>query len=239
MKNERTELLMSTYKPQLALMVYQSGNSYYLESHDINDAGNLMEGKPLLQETIQNMVDVFFDEKRNTIKMQGIIPVNVLHFEHLPGGNYKMIWHRPAEVRIMHFASQLKLNTGKTWVPAMAYQVVRNSLSVYALKTNTRPVEKTKLLRAPFHNVSDDGEVCLGNATVKKPTEKTYESLMKYWEDLFWLSEFTHFNGSDKPVKTDLNKVYKKLLASKTKLKWNDMDELVPYKSKTLKTILK
>lgn len=239
MQNDRTELLGKSYKPELALMVYQSGKDFYLESHRINEVGQIMEGKPLLQETIQEMVEVFFDEKKNSLNVKGLIPNNLLSFNPLPGGNYRMIWYRPAEIRVMHFASQLKLSTGKVWVPAMVYVVNRRELDVYALKSNTRPVESTKLCRAPFHNVSDDGSVCLGSAQVKKPIDQTYLSLIKYWEDLFWLSEFTHMNGSDQVVKTNLNNVWKKLLTSKTKLKWSDINELVQYKTTMLKTILK
>lgn len=234
--NSRTNTLMTTYKPELTVTVYKSANDYYLESHTINEAGQVMEGKPLLQETLQSIIGVFFDERKNMAQLGGLLPDNLLSFTLLPGGNYKLVWYRPAEIRVMHFTTALKLPTTKVWVPAMIYSVDRSSLEVFALKTNTRPTEKTKLLRAPFYNVNDDGDVCLGNANVKKPKDRSYAALIKYWEDLFWLSEFTHVNG-DGAVKTDINKVWKKLLASKTKIKWSDIDELLPTKL-TLKNIL-
>lgn len=234
--NSRTNTLMTTYKPELTVTVYKSADDYYLESHTINEAGQVMEGKPLLQETLQAIIGVFFDERKNMAQLGGLLPDNLLSFTLLPGGNYKLVWCRPAEIRVMHFATALKLPTTKVWVPAMVYCVDRSSLEVFALKTNTRPTEKTKLLRAPFYNVNDDGDVCLGNANVKKPKDRSYSALIKYWEDLFWLSEFTHVNG-DGAVKTDINKVWKKLLASKTKIKWSDLDELLPTKL-TLKNIL-
>lgn len=242
--NERTEIVGSTYTPMLAIIVNRTDNKvagpgeYYLESHDINEAGQLMEGKPLLQETIQDIVDTFFDENKNKVKIGGLIPENLLLFNLLPGGKYKMIWHRPAEIRVMHFASQLKLQTAKVWVPAMLYIAYNKELKVYALKTNTRPNENTKLCLAPFFNVSDDGYVCLGNATVKKPPVNTYSAYMQYWEDLFWLSEFTHTNGDDDKTVTGLQPLWKKLLASKTKLRWSDVNELKFYSKKTLKSIL-
>src|SRR5690349_15115267 len=123
MQNQRTSVLMSEYRPQLAVVVYQSGterDDYYLESHTIT-----AEGKPLLQETLQEMVDVFFDERKNTVNVRGLIPDNLLSFDLLPGGHYKMVWYRPAEIRVMHFAKQLQLPTAKTWVPAMVYVVNR------------------------------------------------------------------------------------------------------------------
>lgn len=239
MENARTEKLLMDYNPQLAIVVYksnQSNDNFYLESHQINENGALLEGKPLLQETIQQMVDLFFDERKNTATIKGMIPENLLSFDLLPGGNYKMIWYRPAEIRVIHFANSLKLNTEKVWVPATLYVSNKNSLDVYALKANTRPKETTLLFRAPYHNVGDDGDVCLGSANVAKPKVLTYANLIKYWEDLFWLSEFTHANGMDH-VKTDLHKVWTKLINSKTKLKWSDLNELVQLK-KTLKSVL-
>ena len=238
MSNERTQALMSHYKPELAIILYKNNKSedYYLESHNINDNGQLGAGRPLQQETIQGMVNVFYNDKQKQTKINGLIPDNLLSYELANSGSYKMTWFRPAEVRVIHFAPALKINTGEMWVPSMIYQATNRGLSVMALKSNSRPTEKTPLFRPPFYNVSDNGTVCLGNANVKKPKETTYAALQKYWEDLFWLSEFTHVNG-DNPTKSKIAEVYKKLLASKKKMKWSDINELVPTKQ-TLKSIL-
>jgi len=239
--NDNMELLLKTYKPEVAIVVYGSRtvhNDYYLESHTFNEAGGLMEGKPLMEETLNSMVDVFFDERQNRLRVSGFIPENIVSFELLPGGSCHMTWYRPAEIRVMHFAAALKLNTGKMWVPAMYYVVNRNSLYVFATKKSGRPDMNTVLYRAPFFNVSDNGSVCLGSAQVKKPTIHSYENLMKYWEDLFWLSKFSHLNGATNPTKSDLSDVYKKLLKSKTKLKWSDIDELKT-NGKKVKSIFK
>ena len=240
MKNERTDILTSTYTPKLSIVVYKSNTAdqYYLESHNITDDGKMMEGKPLLQETIESMVDAFYNEKQDYAKIKGLIPDNMLSFEFLNGGNYKMAWYRPAEVRYMHFSAGLKLMSGKAWVPAMVYIAKNKSLCVYALRSNTRPTENSKIFMAPFHNVSgNSGSVCLGSAMVRKPKHLTYSNLQQYWEDLFWLSEFTHRNG-DNPVKTDLDSVWKKLVASKATLKWSELNELVQIDKKSLKSIL-
>lgn len=243
MLNDRTQLLTSSYKPQLAIIVNRAPHpisgegQYYLEAHQISEEGKILEGKPLLQETIQEIVDVFFDERKNAVAVKGILPQNLLHFEPLPGGHYSMIWWRPAEIRVMQFSKSLKLPTEKTWVPAMLYVVNRKQLSVFALKTTSRPGEGTKIFRAPFYNVGDGGNVCLGSATVAKPKEKTYAAFMKYWEDLFWLSEFTHVNG-ERALKGDIHKVWLEQLQSKGKKKW-DNSILIPYKNATLKNLLK
>lgn len=237
--NDRTINMMREFVPQLAIMVYESGDrNYYLESHNIDKKGQILEGKPLQQDTIQEIVDVFFDEQQNRSKIEGLIPENLLCYSPLPGGNYKMIWYRPAEVRFLHFSEALHLKSGKAWVPALLYVVNRKAFNVYALPGDERPSETTKLLRAPFHNVSDSGSVCLGTAQVKKPTDKTFSSTMKYWEDLFWLSEFSHLNGAGNPTKTNVNMLWKNLVEGKAKVKWSELDELRQLKNTTLKTIL-
>ena len=240
----RMQTLMSEYKPVVSLMVYQTKNTlsgegeYYLESHDITEDGKVMEGKPLKEETLQGIVGVFFDERKNLMNVAGMIPEGLLQFKLLPGGNYKMVWYRPEEIRVLHHAKQLKITTGKAWVPPMVYVADKNQLSVYALAIAGRPKENTRLFLAPFFNVGDDGSVCLGNARVKKPIEKTYLSLMQYWEDLFWLSEFSHVNGSKKVKSEDLAEVWRRLLKSKTRRKWSDIDELISYKKITLNSLL-
>ena len=239
--NARTEILSKQYKPQLSIVVYQSYDSrkdFYLESHQVNENGQVLEGKPLLQETIQEMVDLFFDEKKDRSQLSGNVPEHLLQYKPLAGGNYRLMWWRPAEVRMIHFADQLHITSGKSWMPPMVYVVDKHQLEVYAMKINTRPKDSTKLFRAPFHNVADNGNVCLGSAKVKKPTDRSFESAIKYWEDLFWLSEFSHLNGASNPTVSKLDQVWKKLLKSKQKLKWSDIDELKEIK-KLYKNILR
>lgn len=235
--NTRTEEFLKSFKPMIAIMVYQAnGNEYYLESHSINDKGQILEGKPLLQETIQEVVDVFYRDNESKIKIGGIVPQNLLSCKIENGGNYSMIWYRPAEIRLMHFKEELGLPIAKAWVPPMIYVVERKSLYVYALLDDDRPTDKTKLYRAPFPNVAETGSVCLGSARVKKH-ENNYEAIIQYWEDLFWLSEFTHFNGSDKILKKPIEKFWKTLLNSKTKKKWSDYDVLLESKTQLKKFI--
>lgn len=239
MNNPLTETLLCEFKPVLLISVYKTEDRrYYLESHDMNDKGEVLAGKPLQQETIQEIVDVFFDERKANSDIKGLVPDNLLSYKSFKGGNYKLVWYRPAEIRVIHHAPTLKLPTNKAWVPAIVYHVERDSLSVYALPNDNRPKENNRLYKAPFFNVNDDGDVCLGNARVQKPKEKTYDNIMKYWEDMFWLSEFSHVNGSEKVKSKDLNSVWKRLLTSKTKIKWADIKELIPYKDYNLQKII-
>lgn len=239
--NDLTEKLMKTYRPRLAIVVHTSAlndwSDAYLESHEIDDKGAVLEGRPLKQETIQGIIDVFFDERQNAIAVSGMIPANVLQFEVLPGGRYSLIWFRPAERRRIYFAEGLHLPNGEAWVPPLIYKTDGRNLSVFAISSDDRPTEKTPLFRAPFHNIYEEGGVCLGNAEVKRPSQKTYTNLMKYWEDLFWLSEFSHLQDTKGPTKTNLNILWKRLVSEKN-LTWSKLDELLPLKKKTLEDIL-
>jgi PRTRC genetic system protein B len=235
--NERTEALLKKYKPVVAIMVYSGDrNDYYLESHDINDKGQILEGKPLKQETLDGIVDTFFDERQNRVQMGGLIPENVLRFSVLPGGKYVMSWFRPAEQRQLFFNEKLHIPSGQAWVPAMVYTVSGNDLFVFALRESVRPAETTKLYQAPFHNVSSSGKVCLGNAKVKKPEKNTYSNIMKYWEDLFWLSEFTHLAGGSNPTKSNLNIIWKRMVEENFTA--FPVKELVVYDKHTLNDLL-
>lgn len=241
--NDLTKILTNSFTPILGLVVYESKDDFttkskfYIESHDIED-GKVMQGKPLLQSTIQSIVDTFFDERNSAALVSGMMPENLLSFTYLPGGNYKMVWYRPAEERFIHFVPTLKINSTKAYVPATLYVVQGNSLKVFALKSNNRPRESTKLYYPPYLNTSDGGSVCLGNAKIKKPSIKTYENLMKYWEDLFWLSEFSHINGSHNKTVTDLVELWRGIMKMKIKPKWSELNELIAIKNKTLKDIV-
>ncbi|MDF2189316.1 hypothetical protein [Paraflavitalea sp. CAU 1676] len=228
--NQLTETLMKTYRPSLAIVVYTNGmdewHDAYLESHAFNDKGQLLEGKPLKQETIQGLVDVFFDERQNRVQIGGIIPANMIHFDVRPGGYYDMTWFRPAEKRHLFFVDGLHIPSGEAMVPAMLYQVKRKGLYVYALTSDERPALTTELYNAPYHNVSSDGDVCLGSAKVKKPTTRTYQAEMEYWEAMFWKSEFTHLAHAQNPTRTNLNLIWKGLIGTNNAF---DNQELLPY----------
>ena len=216
----------------MAIVVYTSSvdghNDAYLESHTINSKGQLLEGKPLCQETIQGIVDIFFDETQNRTLISGIIPENLIQFDVLPGGYYDMTWFRPAEKRHLYFFKELHIPSGEAMVPAMLYRVKRKYLYVYALLTDERPTINTSLYNAPFHNVDSEGSVCLGSAKVKKPSARTYQAEMDYWETMFWKSEFTHLAHAVNPTRTNLNLIWKGLIGTD---KAFDNSELLPYRS--------
>ena len=236
--NDLTDIIGSQFTPKLCLMVYECKrgheSEYYMESHEVNEQGAIMAGRPLMQETIDGLIDTFFDERKNSVTITGVLPENLLSFQSLPGGKYKMVWYRPAEERVLLHKPQLKLPSAvKAWVPATLYSTDGRHLEVMALGSNARPTAATRLYRPPYFNVNDSGDVCLGTANRNKP-ERTYAGIMEYWEDLFWKSEATHENGGKKVKEGSLAEAWKKKI--KTGEKWKQA-ELVSSKQ-TLKHYL-
>ena len=236
--NERTNALLKTFAPQLAIIAYTSGDDWhdaYLESHAIDAQGRILEGKPLKQETIEAMIDVFYNDRQQRAEISGIIPENLISLKHLPGGKMEMIWYNLPRKRHLYFSEQLHISSGEAWVPAIIYHTDGNGLDVYAWLSEgtSRPDEETQLFRAPFFNVNNSGDVCHGNAKIKRP-QRTYQAHLQYWEDIFWLTEFTHING-DNPTKNNLALTWKNLIGTETR--WDELDELLPSK-RQLKGIL-
>jgi PRTRC genetic system protein B len=229
------------FVPSVAIIAYQgneeNSQEWYLESHPIVN-GEFMEGRPLQQETLHAMLELMYTKETAERKVHRFIPANMLYGDVLQGGDYKFIWYRPEEKRSLFFSEKLELKNGEAWVPAMVYVASRKRLSVFALDSNDYPTEGTKLFRAPFHNVSENGSVCLGSAKANFPKAPSYANVMKYYEDLFWVSEFSHMTSSNF-CKSPGNLVWKKLL-SDSNLKWSDMDELlISRQPKTINDLLK
>lgn len=219
--NKLTKRLSDEYQPFMAIVAYKGSGEYYLESHDINKKGNLLEGRPLKQVTVQRIFESI--AKSEDIDISGEIPEHLLYFKKQIS-EYKAIWYRREEKRIIHFSQNLNIDSGTAWIPALIYVTNGSSLSVFAMNSNKRPVEKTKIFLAPFHNVSANGSVCLGSAKLKFPEKIDFNSLIYYWETLFWSSEFSHMAGGSH-TKSNMNLVWKRLVENPD-MKWADIDEL-------------
>ena len=137
-----------------------------------------------------------------------MVPENVLYCD-TRIGNEKIVWYRKPEDRILFFSEGLGIENGKMGVPGLIYCVKGKNLSVYAFK-GSKP--KKMLYCAPFMNTSESG-VCLGNSKVTFPEERTFENVMKYWETMFWQSEFSHILG-DNPCLGNLATITKECIAS-------------------------
>lgn len=225
-----SDILDQKYIPSQAIIIYKNENEYYLESHPIVE-GKMGAGSPLSEDIIIDIADSFSTKSRAVIYNKGLLPENVLQFDNRNGFN-NITWYRLPEQRQIFFSKALNISTGIMWVPGLIYQLKNDSISVHAFKGNKLPKANTKLFRAPFFNIYQDNSVCMGNAKVRKPSHLTLENIIKYWEDKFWLSEFSHVNNN--PIKGNLSSLTKALISSGEKFPEN---ELLPI-NKTLEEVV-
>jgi PRTRC genetic system protein B len=106
------------------------------------------------------------------------------------------LWHCPSRIEPIFFQtahSELNAISGKRVLhPHLLFHVTRRNLYVAALPDARRPTLETKLLRAPYYNVSAEGQVCQGS--MNGPRENRPEAITK-WEHAFFRSAFTHAQG--------------------------------------------
>lgn len=228
--NKTTEDLFDKAEPKMAIIVYGTRNSkYYLERRDIDKDGNMCAGVPLTENCLSDIVMSLSSAEKNLI--HGTIPANMLYADCRTGrGVY--VWYRKEEKRMMYFNEQLGIDNGEMMVPGLVYKVSGNTLSVFAYKG--RLTQKTKLYRAPFFNVSSSS-VCLGSAKVSVPKVLTYESVLNYWEQMFWQSEFTHLLGGNS-IKGNLSSITKRGIETGCRF---PKEELIPIKNITLGGLLR
>lgn len=210
MSNGLTQSLSERHEPKMAIIVYSgNGNSVYLEQRDINK-GKMGAGRPLSKKCLTEIMRTLAeDSKELTIGYHGEIPKNLL-FADTTTGRLKLVWYNPPRKRKMYFVNDLGIPNGEVKMPGIVYEMCNERLKVFAFKGR---VPKDELYQAPFFNVNNH-DVCLGSAKAKKPTNMTYAEAIKYWETLFWNSEFSHLYGAN-PIEGNLAVITKKCIEDK------------------------
>lgn len=142
------------------------------------------------------------------LKVGGFVPSNVI-YSSFNGLHPVLAWYtKPAEKRILHKNVSKALLIKTPWL----VWIYNKNLHVYACEK--KPNAKTEMFHAPFCNISEDGEVCLGAASNIITDDVTnFKSIIESAEMAFYGSTFTHesFEGT----KTNLISLYKKLNVSK------------------------
>lgn len=228
------ETISDVFEPYASIIAYKTndcnrGISYYLEHHSIRN-GKMGPGKPLTQEMMRGMVEkVQTSSDQFDISIHGAVPPNVLYCD-TRIEKERLVWWRGPEERYMFFKEDLGIPNGKMVVPGLVYVAEYDGLMVYAFKGR----KPTRLLyHAPFMNVDD--YVCLGNAKVRKPTDRTFANVMDYWEKMFWVSEFSHILG-DNPIEGNLATITKRCIEKGIPF---PTDVMKIYKERKLNDLLK
>ncbi len=202
-----TEVFKDIYQPVKALLFYrpENGEEVYVEAYDINQQGKPVNAHPLsVQETITlaDCLNVATEVNRGYLKPKGLLPDKVLHIS--PGTEGSVLWHTKAQEADMCFSESLHIPGGKAYVPPLVWKAGKEHLYVFALKTTSKPNEDTPLYTAPFFNLYNDGEVCMGTVTVEAAAASCLEDFMTAWERYFYNSYFSHFIGAQSPVKGNI-----------------------------------
>ena len=184
------------YRLRQALLIYggnggHRGDNAFVTLHDVQgqDTPALGPAQPLSSNFLTAL-------SRNLQRNAGveILPENALARTH-----EMFAWWTPAQARPMFFGSpdgKMAAMNGRSFPqPALVFVVVGHTLSVRALKTSQRPSANTKLYVAPYWNVYEGGNICLGSAPI--PTSP-FISAIPQWERCFFESEFTHPNGAQR-----------------------------------------
>lgn len=204
-----TQDVTGVLKPFMLLAAYRGEQSsdYYIESHEIGSKGEVYAGKPLNHETVEGILKSFENiSRKEKVVPSGRIPENLLYAN---PALEKYAWTVPSAKRFLYFSDTF-IGNGEAYVPELLLISKANSLFVFAVK---RTKESLVLCNAPFPNIYSGGSVCLGSAKVKKDY-RTYQSMMDYWDKIFFGSEFTHLNHNGALVKGNINILWKEAIES-------------------------
>lgn len=208
------DIIKSRLVPSDALIFYQPTvecEGGYVEHRRIKN-GKFCAASPLSVTTLGNLlqtIEMHSDKTKKLVLQYGRIPDGLLYVN-CRVGNYKMVWYRKPEKRMLLFTKGSGVPSGEMLIPGLVYCTDGQSLSVFAFK-GRKP--SNILYRAPFFNVYRSGNVCLGDAQISIPTDNSYKSWMNYWEDMFWKSEFAHTLDGD-PISGDLKEITCKFIKS-------------------------
>lgn len=210
------------YQPLKALVIYQSisDSDAYIESFDINpDNGEMFNAHPLnLKECAQigQIVNEMPQLKYNFLYCNGILPENLLNVN-TQLGNPFAIWYTPAKKVQLNFSKSLDIPNGTAFIPPMLWKADKENLWVFALDSDNRPSYKTQLYHAPFFNIYNEGNVCMGTVKIDITDDMGLIDFMAKWEQYFFNSDFSHTINEISPIKDNIVSFWKHHIGSDKK----------------------
>ena len=208
------------FTPVKALLIYQQsdtdGNNdrqekdIYVESYDIGKQGNPVNAHPLTAKEMLQLAELLQaarEFKNGFLNSDGILPHKVLHLHHAQKPS--VVWFSPAQIQPIFFVETLGIPSGTAQVPAMVWKAGIDQLSVYALSSNKKPSNHTALFHAPFFNVYENGNVCMGTVDIQISKNTSLEEFVIQWENYFWNSYFSHLMQDFNPVTGNIVQLWK------------------------------
>lgn len=206
------------YHPTSALVFFQTNERIketYVEYFDMDKNGNPINAHPLTEKEAKTLVKALNtktqkEKSKDFLKPKGILPTNILQIN--PSENGSVLWFTKSMKKQLYFTENLEISNGRAEVPAMLWFSNKRSLKIFALSSNQRPTEKTSLFYAPFFNVYENGNVCMGTVDVHIQNSTSLEEYIKNWENYFFNSYFSHLMNEHNPVKGNCVNLWKSLI---------------------------
>ena len=230
------------YHPTTALVFYQNDDrnkETYVEYFDMDKNGNPINAHPLTEreaETLAKALIVKTQKEKNQdfLKPKGILPTHILQIN--PNAeNGSAIWYTKSMKRQLYFTENLEISNGTAEIPAMLWLATQRRLKIFSLPNNRRPTEKTPLFYAPFFNVYEDGNVCMGTVDVNFQNSTSLEEFTEKWENYFFNSYFSHLMNEHNPIKGNCVSLWKSLINTEKQFP----KEALKQANRTLKNLLK
>ena len=206
------------YHPTTALVFYQTNErnkDTYVEHFDMDKNGNPINAHPLTEREAKELVKALTintqkEKSQDFLKPKGILPTHILHIN--PSENGSVLWFTKSMKRQLFFTENLEIPKGTAEIPAMLWLATQRSLKIFALANNRRPTEKTELFYAPFFNVYEDGNVCMGTVDVHIQNSTSLKEFTEKWEDYFFNSYFSHLMNEHNPINGNCVNLWKSLI---------------------------
>ena len=206
------------YHPTSALVFFQTNERIketYVEYFDMDKNGNPINAHPLTEKEAKTLVKALSiknqkEKTKDFLKPKGILPTNILQIN--PSENGSVLWFTKSMKKQLYFTENLEISNGRAEVPAMLWFANKRSLKIFALANSRRPTEKTELFYAPFFNVYEDGNVCMGTVDVNFQNSTSLEEFTEKWENYFFNSYFSHLMNEHNPVKGNCVNLWKSLI---------------------------
>ena len=229
------------YHPTTALVFYQNDErniETYVEHFDMDKNGNPINAHPLTEREAKELIKALTintqkEKSQDFLKLKGILPTHILHIN--PSENGSVLWFTKSMKRQLFFTENLGISNGIAEVPAMLWLANKRSLKIFALANNRRPTEKSELFYAPFFNVYENGNVCMGTVTIDIQNSASVEEFTEKWEEYFFNSYFSHLMNEHNPINENCVNLWKSLIDTEKPFP----KEVLKPANRTLKTLLK
>ena len=235
--NDITENFGTLYHPKSALVFYETigtNTDVYVEYFDMDSNGTPINAHPLTVKEANVLAKALKTDEENSkafLKPKGILPTNILHIN--PSEKGTVLWYTKTQQRQIYFVDSLGISNGKAQVPPMLWFANKSSLTVFALANDRRPTEKTPLYYAPFFNIYEKGNVCMGTVSIDIKNSASVEEFIQAWEHYFFNSYFSH-SLCENLTKKNIVNLWKDLINTDKPFP----KEILKKNNKTLKNLL-